>query len=90
MEALKGLMLPFLNERVSIPALELFILLIIVSICLLFRATKVGLLLTYIFIMHLTWNFVMLNLSLTSQVAYFLLGSLVLIMGLISVVRDSQ
>lgn len=90
MGALKGLLLPFLNEQVSIPAFELFILLIIVSVCLLFRATKIGLLLTYIFIMHLTWNFVMLNLSLASQIAYFMLGGLVLTMGVISVIRDSQ
>jgi len=90
MEVLKGLQLPILHELVSIPALELFILLIIVSFCLLFRATKLGLLLTYIFIMHLTWNFVMLNLSLASQIAYFMLGGLVLTMGLISVIRDYE
>jgi hypothetical protein len=90
MEALNGLPLPIFSEQISIPAIELFILLLIISICLLFRSTKLGLLLTYIFVMHLTWNFVMLNLSIASQIAYFLLGGLVLIMGLISVIRDSQ
>jgi hypothetical protein len=88
METLKGLLLPILNEQVFVPALELFILLVIVSICLLFRAAKIGLLLTYIFVIHLTWNFAMLNLSLTSRMAYFALGGLVLIVSFISFIHD--
>lgn len=88
METLKGLLLFLLDKQMSVPALEILVLLIIVSVCLLFRATKLGLLLTYIFVMHLTWNFAKLNLSLTSLIAYFLLGGLVLAVGFISFIHD--
>ena len=88
MEMIKGLILSLHDKQISISSLELLILLIIVSICLLFRATKFGLLLTYIFVMHITWNFVKLNLSLTSLLSYFILGGVVLAMGFISLIHD--
>jgi len=88
MEAFKSFLPVFLDKQLSIPAWELLVLVAIGSVCLLFRATKVGLLLTYIFVMHLTWNFVRLNLSLTSLLSYFILGGLVLAMGFISLIHD--
>ena len=88
METLKDFLLWIPGQQITVQVWELLLLVVIGSICLLFRATKFGLLLTYIFVMHLTWNFVKTNLSLTSLLAYFILGGLVLAMGFISLIHD--
>ncbi len=88
METLKDFLLWIPGQQITIQVWELLLLVVIGSICLLFRATKFGLLLTYIFVMHITWNFVKLNLSLTSLMSYFILGGVVLTAGFISLIHD--
>ncbi|MFA7256680.1 MAG: hypothetical protein WC047_03805 [Kiritimatiellales bacterium] len=88
MEAFKSMLMPVLNEQISVPTWEILTLLTIVALCLLFRATRIGLLLTYIFTLHLTWSFVNLHLTPISLVTYLVLGGAVLVLGFFSLITD--
>lgn len=76
------------SEQIPVPTWEILILLTIVSISMLLRAGKLGIFITYVFTLHLAWSFMKLHFNMPVLITFAVLGGVVLLLGIISVMKD--
>jgi hypothetical protein len=76
------------QSQVTAPGLEVMLLLLLVTICLLFRASKTGLLVSYLFVYRWGWLFIADTFGETSFLfGYAVFGALVLLLSVVSMLR---
>jgi hypothetical protein len=88
MQACKDFLLLIANEQLAVPTWEILMLLAVVSISLLLRATHVGIFITYVFTLHIAWKFLTLHFPLPALIAFAVLGGLILLLGLFDVLTE--
>lgn len=86
MNAVKDLVQTLMSSYISLPTGEMMILLIVLVLCLLTKATRIGLLTAYFFVFRWGWIFFRNNYGdLTNNLflAYVILGSLIPLLAII-------
>jgi len=77
------------QEQICVPVWEFLILVTIVTLALILRGSKLNLLLiTYVFALHMTWNFMKLHFGPIPLIVFAVLGIFVLLMGFFSVLTE--
>jgi len=79
------------EAEISAPSLEVLFLLVILSVCLLFKATRVGLLVAFLFVYR--WGFLFFQENFTGDqyafvYGYLVFGVLVVLLTIVSVYRQ--
>lgn len=81
------------QTSVPIPTLELLALLVILTVSLIFKATRIGLLMAYLFVFRWGWLFIhetFRGQHETFVISYLAFGALVTILSVIMTIRSSD
>jgi hypothetical protein len=78
------------EETVVIPMWEIGALLLFVALCILVRARKLNLLITYLFTVRLSWGFMEANFGPVSLIAFAAAAGIVLLIGFVSLFTDRE
>lgn len=81
------------QTNVPIPTLELLALLIILTVSLIFKATRIGLLMAYLFVFRWGWLFIhetFRGQHETFVISYLAFGALVTVLSVIMTIRSSD
>lgn len=76
------------EETVVIPMWEIGALLLFVALCILVRARKLNLLITYLFTVRLSWGFMKANFGPGALIAFAAAAGIVLLIGFVSLFTD--
>jgi len=85
MEAIKDILQIMFTEQLTVPTWEVFSVLVVISIAMLLRASKTGILTTYVFTLHLAVRFANVHFDTGGQMA-FSLGIIILFLALVSII----
>lgn len=79
------------QQQICVPVWEFLILVTIVTLALILRGSKLNLLLiTYVFALHMTWNFMKLHFGPVPLIIFAVFGTIVLLLGFYSVLTDRE
>jgi hypothetical protein len=76
------------EETVVIPMWEIGALLLFIALCVLVRARKLNLLITYLFTVRLSWGFMRANFGPVALIAFAAAAGIVLVIGFVSLFTD--
>ena len=88
MQALSDFLQIARTETLTVSTGEILSLLAIVSLSMLIRGSKVGILITYIFSLHLTFNVLSNHFNEGSLIAFGVLGGIVMLLGFVSILTE--
>ncbi len=88
MEALTDFLDIARSELLEVPTWEILALLLIVSVSMLIHGSKVGILITYIFTLHLTFMFLARHFNDGSLIVFGIFGGIVMLLGFISIFTE--
>ena len=80
-------------DTVGVPAHEILVVLVLQSLCYLFRTPRIGLLVSYMFVYHLGWSFILRHVGLQAVsylYAYGAFGVLMLCLAFWGMIRDND
>jgi hypothetical protein len=80
-------------SEVIVPAHEIVVVLVLQSLCYLFRTPRIGLLVSYVFVYRLGWSFMLSRFDLENApyfYAYGIFGVLMLCLAFWGMIRDSD
>ena len=78
------------QESIAVPTWEVLILLAVVTLCLLIRGSRLSLLITYIFTLHITWSFMKLHFGYATLITFAVLALIVLILGFFTLLTEQD
>ena len=89
MEAIKDFFQIILTEQLLVPTWEILSILAILSFTMLVRASRTGVLVTYMFTLHLALRFVDAHFGTATLMISITLGVIILFLGLVAGIKDS-
>ncbi|MBL7016076.1 MAG: hypothetical protein ISR84_00810 [Kiritimatiellales bacterium] len=75
-------------DTLQVPIWEVFTLLAITTICLIIRGSKAGLLITYMFTLHIAFSFLRMHFSTVELFVLGIFGTIILLIGLYEALTD--
>lgn len=88
MNAIQDFLYILLNEQISLPAWEITALLAVLSIAMLLKASRTGILIGYMFTFHLVWVFLRIHFGASVMIPFWIFGGLLLLLGIASVIHE--
>lgn len=88
MEQFTDFMQLIAKDTLAVPMWEILTLLTVVALCLLIRGSRLGLLVTYIFTLHMAWGFMKLHFGYATLITFAVLAAIVLILGFFTLLTE--
>lgn len=88
MQAMKEFLLIATNQNLVVPIWEILTLLSVVSIALLFRASRIGIFITYVFTLHIAWDFLKHHLGMPGLITFSVISIILILIGFYSVITE--
>ncbi|MGE4488513.1 MAG: hypothetical protein AB7E95_03090 [Kiritimatiellales bacterium] len=76
------------QEQIVIPVWEILLLLLIAVLCLILRGSRLSLMLTYIFTLHMSWSFMKMHFGYAALITFAVFAVIVLILGFYSLLTE--
>lgn len=70
------------HDSLEVPIWEVFTILAVTTICMIVRGSKTGLLITYMFALHIAFSFLKIHFSQVALFIFGIFGAMILLIGL--------